>query len=96
MTSSPSLRLVRLQAGSWRNPLAQPLQEYGRRVLDVLRAGGELITTSEIGRISPLAHQHIHLYGHYPFDPATRPAGHRPLRTPAAPAAPAPKTLNRV
>ena len=26
---------------------------------------GELITTSEIAHISPLAHQHIHLYGHY-------------------------------
>jgi hypothetical protein len=35
-------------------------------VLDELRAAGELITTSEIEHISPLAHQHIHLYGHYP------------------------------
>ncbi len=34
--------------------------------------------------------------GHYPFDLATRPDGHRPLRAPAMPAAPAPKTLNRV
>ena len=63
---------------------------YIQRVLDELRAAGELITTSEIEHISPLAHQHIHLYGHYPFDLATRPDGHRPLRTPAAPAAPAP------
>ena len=69
---------------------------YTGRVLDQLRAGGELITTSETERISPLAHQHIHLYGHYPFDLVTRPAGHRPLRTPAATAAPAPKTPNRV
>jgi TnpA family transposase len=71
---------------------------YTERVLDELRAAGELITTSEIEHISPLAHQHIHLYGHYPFDLASRPDGHRPLRTAAAPAAatPAPKTLNRV
>ena len=72
---------------------------YTQRVLDELRAAGELITTSEIERLSPLAHQHIHLYGHYPFDLTTRPDGHRPLRTPAiAPATstPAPETLNRV
>jgi len=72
---------------------------YIQRVLDELRAGGELITTSEIEHISPLARQHLHLYGHYPFNLATRPHGHRPLRTPAAapaPATPAPETLNRV
>ena len=46
-----------------------------------MRAGGELITTSEIEHISPLAYQHIHLYGHYPFDLASRPTGYRPLRT---------------
>jgi TnpA family transposase len=69
---------------------------YIQHVLDELRAGGELITTSEIERISPLAHQHIHLYGHYPFDLVTRPAGHRPLRAPAAAPAPALKTPNRV
>ena len=69
---------------------------YTQRVLDELRAAGELITTSEIEHISPLAHQHIHLYGHYPFELASRPDGHRPLRTPAAPAAPAPTTPNRV
>jgi hypothetical protein len=46
---------------------------YIHRVLDELLAAGELITTSEIERISPLAHEHIHLYGHYPFDLATRP-----------------------
>jgi TnpA family transposase len=68
---------------------------YIQRVLDELRAARELITTSEIERISPLAHQHIHLYGHYPFDLATRPNGHRPLRT-TRPPAPAPQTLNRV
>jgi hypothetical protein len=41
---------------------------YTQQVLDELRGAGELITTSEIEHISPLAHQHIHLYGHYPFD----------------------------
>jgi hypothetical protein len=40
---------------------------YTQRVLDEVRAAGELITASEIEHISPLAHQHIHLYGHYPF-----------------------------
>jgi hypothetical protein len=70
---------------------------YTQRVLDELRAAGELITTSEIEHISPLAHQHIHLYGHYPFDLASRPDGHRPLRAPAeAPSVPAPKTPSRV
>lgn len=44
----------------------------------------------------PLAYQHIHLYGHYPFDLTSRPNGLRPLRTPVAPSAPAPKTPNRV
>src|SRR3954447_8832424 len=47
---------------------------YIQRVLDELLAAGELITTSEIERISPLAHQHVHLYGYYPFDLAARPA----------------------
>ncbi len=69
---------------------------YTSRVLDELRAGGDVITTSEIEHISPLAHQHIHLYGHYPFDLATRPDGHRRLRTPEAAPAPAVKTPNRV
>jgi hypothetical protein len=69
---------------------------YTARVLDELRAAGELITTSEIEHISPLAHQHIHFYGHHPFDLATRPDGHRPLRAPPAPPSPALKTLNRV
>jgi hypothetical protein len=53
---------------------------YTQRVLDELRAAGELITTSEIEHISPLPHQHVHLYGHYPFDLAGRPDGHRQLR----------------
>jgi hypothetical protein len=69
---------------------------YAQHVLDDLRAGGELITTSEIEHISPLAHQNIHLYGHHPFDVASRPDGHRPLRTPATPQTPAPKTPSRV
>ena len=70
---------------------------YTGRVLDELRAAGELITTSEIEHVSPLAHQHVHLYGHYGFDLAGRPDGHRPLRVPAPAAAPpAPQTPNRV
>ncbi len=69
---------------------------YTQRVLDELRAAGELITTSEIEHISPLAHQHIHLYGHYPFELTSRPDGHRPLRTARAPSAPTSETLNRV
>ncbi len=69
---------------------------YIQRVLDQLRANGEVIATSEIEHISPLARQHIHLYGHYPFDLATRPAGHRPLRAPASASALTPETLNRV
>ncbi len=64
---------------------------YIGRVLDELRGAGELITTSEIEHISPLAHQHIHLYGHYPFDLTSRPDGHRPLRTPADSLAAGPK-----
>jgi hypothetical protein len=51
-----------------------------QHLLCELRAAGELITTSAIEHLSPLVHQHIHLYGHYPFDLATRPDGHRPLR----------------
>ena len=69
---------------------------YTQRVLDELRAAGELIITNDIEHISPLAHQHIHLYGHYPFDLARRPDGHRPLRTATTPSTPAPETLNRV
>lgn len=41
---------------------------YTQDALEQLRAGGELITTSEIEHISPLARQHIHLHGHYPFN----------------------------
>jgi hypothetical protein len=70
---------------------------YTQRVLDELRAAGELITTSEIEHISPLAHQHIHLYGNYPFDLTSRPDGHRPLRNPPPSASRSPtETLNRV
>jgi Tn3 transposase DDE domain len=32
---------------------------YTQRVLDQLRAEGQLITTSELEQISPLPHQHI-------------------------------------
>lgn len=69
---------------------------YTQRVLDDLRARGQLITTSEIEHISPLAHQHIHLYGHYPFDVTPRSEGHRPLRTPVAAPDASPRNLNRV
>jgi TnpA family transposase len=69
---------------------------YTSLTLDQLRASGELITTSEIEHISPLAHQHIHLYGHYPFDLATRPAEHRPLRAAPTPRTVRAETLNRV
>jgi TnpA family transposase len=69
---------------------------YTGRVLDELRAASELITSSELEHISPLAHQHIHLYGHYPFDLATRPDGHRLLRPPAESPASASKTADRV
>jgi len=57
---------------------------YTQRVIDEVRAGGELVTTSEIEHVSPLAHQHIHFYGHFPFDVTARPEGHRPLRSPTA------------
>jgi len=69
---------------------------YTQHVLDDLRARGQLVTTSEIEHISPLPHQHIHLYGHYPFNTTTRPDGHRPLRPPATTGTPAPAMLNRV
>ena len=69
---------------------------YIQRVLDQLRANGEVIASSEIEHISPLARQHIHLYGHYPFDLANRPDGHRPLRAPASASEITPDALNRV
>jgi TnpA family transposase len=69
---------------------------YAQRVLDQLRADGDLITTSEIEGISPLPHQHIHAYGHYPFDLASRPRGYRPLRTVATPTEKPIKMPNRV
>jgi TnpA family transposase len=56
---------------------------YTSMALDDLRGSGQLVSTSEIEHISPLTHQHIHLYGHYPFDLASRPDGHRPLRSPS-------------
>jgi TnpA family transposase/methylmalonyl-CoA mutase cobalamin-binding subunit len=70
---------------------------YVQNCLDQLRAAGELITSSEIEHISPLARQHIHLRGHYPFNLSARPVGHRPLRTTAGRAGQtAPQTPNRV
>jgi hypothetical protein len=73
---------------------------YTSMALDDLRGSGQLVSSSEIEHISPLAHQHIHLYGHYPFDLASRPDGHRPLRSPSLHTAPtieqAIKTPNRV
>jgi len=87
---APCLAIVVNAIIAWNNV-------YTTLVLDELRADGELITTGEIEHISPLAHQHIHLYGHYPFNQATRPDGHRPLRTPApTPSPAAPKAPNRV
>jgi TnpA family transposase len=70
---------------------------YTQRVLDQLRAEGQLITTSELEQISPLPHQHINAYGHHAFNLAGRPDGHRPLRQPATSPSPAPQTTpNRV
>jgi TnpA family transposase len=69
---------------------------YTQRVIDHLRAEGQLITTSEIERISPLPHQHIHAYGRYPFNLSSRPTGYRPLRAASRPAADAISTPNRV
>jgi TnpA family transposase len=70
---------------------------YEQDAIDQLRADGELITTTAIEHISPLPRKHIHLHGHYPFDLAARPTGHRPLRTPTidTPGAEA-ETPNRV
>jgi TnpA family transposase len=60
---------------------------YTSMAIDALRASGETVSTSEIEHISPLAHQHIHLYGHYPFELSSRPNGHRPLRSTSQPTA---------
>jgi len=64
-------------------------------VLDQLRSEGQLITTSKIERISLLPHQHIHLYGHCPFNSAA-PIGLRTLRIATSPVAKAMRTPNRV
>jgi hypothetical protein len=69
---------------------------YTQRILDQLRADGQLITTSEIEQISPLPHQHINAYGHHTFNLASRPTDYRPLRAPQHATPPAAKTLNRV
>jgi Tn3 transposase DDE domain len=69
---------------------------YTQRVLDQLRADGQLITTSEIEQISPLPYQHINAYGHHAFNLASRPTDYRPLRAPQQVVPPAAKTLNRV
>jgi TnpA family transposase len=69
---------------------------YTQRILNQLRADGQLITTSEIEQISPLPHQHINAYGHHTFNLASRPTGYRPLRTPQQVVPPAAETLNRV
>jgi len=55
-----------------------------------------LITSSEIERISPLSYQHIHAYGHYAFNRASRPSSYRPLRPAQEAPEPAAETLNRV
>ena len=69
---------------------------YTQRVIDQLRAEGQLITTSELEQISPLPHQHINAYGHHSFNLAGRPDGHRPLRAPATSPVLTPQTPNRV
>jgi TnpA family transposase len=69
---------------------------YTQRVLDQLRADGQLITASEIEQISPLPHQHINAYGHHAFNLASRPIDYRALRAPQHVVPPAAKTLNRV
>ncbi|MGC9221811.1 MAG: Tn3 family transposase [Solirubrobacteraceae bacterium] len=68
---------------------------YTGLALDQLKASGELISSSEIEHISPLAHQHIHLYGHYPFDLNSRPEGHRSLSKPVEMAEPTGPTLKQ-
>ena len=95
-SSGPHGRIIRCARAIAVNAIIVWNTVYTGRVLDELRAAGELITTSEIEHISPLAHQHIHLYGHYPFDLATRPDGHRLLRPLAESPASASKTANRV
>lgn len=80
------LTIVRLVQATPRQPAAvrrDPLYAHylhiprlwGLAASDDQNIAGEVITTSEIEHISRLAHQHIHLYGHYPFDLATRPEG---------------------
>jgi TnpA family transposase len=69
---------------------------YTQRVLDQLRAEGQLITTSETEQISPLPHQHINAYGHHAFDLASRPSAYRPLRSRRDVTPTTAKTPNRV
>ncbi len=70
--------------------------DYTQHALYQLRADGELIESSDLERMSRLAHQHIHTYGHHPFDLASRPSGYRPLRTIAIADEATAKTPNRV
>jgi hypothetical protein len=51
---------------------------------------------SEIERISPLPHQHIHAYDHCPFNVAGRPSGYRPPRATSRPVEVRLSTPNRV
>jgi TnpA family transposase len=67
-----------------------------QRVLDQIQAGGAVIASSDLARLSPLPRQHINLYGRHTFDIDPMPGGHRPLRTPDRTTAPPSKTSNRV
>jgi len=70
---------------------------YTQDALDQLRATGELITTSEIEHISPLARKHIHLHGttHSTLPPGLMGAD-RCEPEPAKPSRQHPEAPNRV
>jgi len=57
---------------------------YTQAVLDQLRAEGQLITTTDLERLSPIQHAHIRPYGRYQFNTITEPSQLRPLRQPPA------------
>jgi len=55
---------------------------YAQAVLDQLRAEGQLITTNDLERLSPIQHAHIRPYRRYQFNTITQPGQLRPLRQP--------------
>lgn len=55
---------------------------YAQAVLDQLRAEGQLITTTDLERLSPIQHAHIRPYGRYQFNTISQPGQLRPLRQP--------------